>query len=266
MMNVANIEYSRYFLVVTDGVKFPSKAMATAVQFARGYNKGLCLLALTENVSEEFAERQIAWSQENKDIEYLYYIAFGDLSDVIRMSERTETPMLFFETGHRDKFRDPMTLFKGLRDLRVPFVIVKMDADVRDFSKIIVPVCYLTEEKEKAPYTSNMGRFLGSEIIVLEAKDYGSKTPANVKAITALYDKFSLNYKVLKAKKDSFKVEKEAAYMADETGAGMVVISTSRDYGLDDIIFGPKELHILRAANTPVMCINPRGDLYVLCW
>ncbi|MDY6373618.1 MAG: hypothetical protein SPK91_04310 [Bacteroidales bacterium] len=266
MMNVNNIEYSRYFLVVTDGVKFPSKAMAAAVQFARGYSKGLCLLALTETVTDEFAEKERLWEAENQDVKFCYYIAFGNLNDVCRMSERTETPMMFFETGHNDKFHDPMTVFKGLRELRIPFVIVKMDADVRDFSKIIVPVCYLTEEKEKAPYTSNMGRFLGSEIVVLEANDYGSKTPANVQAITTLYDKFSLKYTVVKAKKDSFKVEKEAAYMADETGAGMVVISTSRDYGLDDIIFGPKELHVLRAATTPVMCINPRGDLYVLCW
>lgn len=265
-MNLREIEYSRYFLVVTDGIKFPSKAMAAAVQFATGYNKGLCLLALCGSVSEEFTAKEAKWRTSYPDVTYLFHIADGTLDDVCEMSERTETPIMFFETGHRDKFRDPMTLFRGLRDLRIPFIIVKMDADVTDFKKVIVPVCYLVEEKEKAPYTSNMGRFLGSEITILQANDYGSKTPANVNAITTLYDKFNLKYRVEKAKKDSFKVEKEAAYLASEIGAGLVVISTSRDYGLDDIFFGPKELHVLRAATTPVMCINPRGDLYVLCW
>lgn len=265
-MNVREVTYSRYFLVVTDGVKFPSKAIAAALQFAEGYKKGLCLLALTSSVSDEFSQKESEWRASHPDVTYLFHIADGTLDDVCQMSERTETPIMFFETGHRDKFQDPMTVFKGLRDLRIPFVIVKMDADVTDFKKVIVPVCYLVEEKEKAPYTSNMGRFLGSEILVLQANDYGSKTPANVEAITTLYDKFNLKYTVEQARKDSFKVEKEAAYLASERGAGLVVISTSRDYGLDDIFFGPKELHVLRAATTPVMCINPRGDLYVLCW
>ncbi len=265
-MLISEITYSRYFLVVTDGIYFPAKAMKAAVQFARGFQKGLCLLALTNKVSDAFAQKESEWEKDNADVKYQYHIASGTLDEVCIMSERTETPIMFFETGHRDKFNDPMTVFKGLRDLRIPFVIVKMDADVTDFSKVIVPVCYLVEEKEKAPYTSNMGRFLGSELLILQANDYGSKTPKNVEAIKTLYDKFNLKYTIEKAKKDSYKVEKEAAYKASEIGAGMVVISTSRDYGLDDIFFGPKELHVLRAATTPVMCINPRGDLYVLCW
>ena len=67
-------------------------------------------------------------------------------------------------------------------------------------------------------------------------------------------------------KKDSFKVEKEAVEMAMNGEYGMVLITNSRDYGLDDIIFGPKEQHLFKQTTTPLMCINPRGDLYVLCW
>jgi hypothetical protein len=66
--------------------------------------------------------------------------------------------------------------------------------------------------------------------------------------------------------KDSFKVEKEVTLSAIKNGYDMVIISTSRDYGLDDIILGPKEQHIFNATQVPLMCINPRGDLYVLCW
>ena len=44
----------------------------------------------------------------------------------------------------------------------------------------------------------------------------------------------------------------------------LLMISASRDYGLDDILFGPKELKVIKST-VPVMVINPRGDLYALC-
>ena len=134
------------------------------------------------------------------------------------------------------------------------------------FEKILVPVAFLPEEKEKGSYSSNMGRFLGSEIQILQAKDYGTRAQKNVDAITKVYDGFELKYSISKASKDSFKVEKEAVEMAMSGEYGMVLITNSRDYGLDDIIFGPKEQHLFKSTTTPLMCINPRGDLYVLCW
>ena len=34
---------------------------------------------------------------------------------------------------------------------------------------------------------------------------------------------------------------------------------------LDDIIFGPKEQHMVKKSEKPVLLVNPRGDLYALC-
>ena len=48
--------------------------------------------------------------------------------------------------------------------------------------------------------------------------------------------------------------------------ADIAIITASREYGLDDIIFGPKELHIIKKSEIPLMVLNPRGDLYVLCY
>nr|MBP7369599.1 universal stress protein [Paludibacteraceae bacterium] len=67
------------------------------------------------------------------------------------------------------------------------------------------------------------------------------------------------------AQSDSFKIDKEAIEKAVEMGAGLVIISASRDYGLDDILFGPKELHLIRKSPVPLLLVNPRSDLYALC-
>lgn len=264
-MNIRDLTYNRKFLALSDGIHFPAKAAEAALKFAAGFEKSMCLLALSSEESAEYAAEADKFAEKAGEL-CIRICCEGSLQDVCDLSERTETPMIFCELQRKGKYSDAMTFFKAFRELRIPFVLVKEDCERIDFSKVAVPVAYLAEEKEKAPYSSNMGRFLKSEITVFQAKDYGSKTPRNVKAITEFYDKFSLKYTVEQSPYDSSKVEKQTAIAAAERGYGMVLISTSRDYGLDDLIFGPKELHIFRACKTPLMCINPRGDLYVLCW
>ncbi len=264
-MNIRELTYNRRFLVLSDGRHFPVKALEAANMFATGYQKSFCLLALCDNVDADFENLARQYEAAHAD-NFMYSACSGDLQDVCDLAERTETPIIFVETAKNSRFSNIMPVFKAFRSLRIPYVILKSNGKDIDFSKVLVPVAFLPEEKEKAPYSCNMGRFLKSEITVLQAKDYGSKTPANVRSITTFYDKFELPYTVMPAKKDSYKVELEAVKMANEDNYGMVVISTSRDYGLDDIFFGPKELKLYKTSQVPLMCINPRGDLYVLCW
>lgn len=80
-----------------------------------------------------------------------------------------------------------------------------------------------------------------------------------------IFDKFDYTYKVEKAKADSFKLDKESVQKAEVENYGLLILSASRDYGLDDIVFGPKELHLVRKSRVPILLVNPRGDLYTLC-
>ena len=264
-MNLRELNYSRYFLVVSDGIHFPQQALKAAAQFAQGFEKGLCLLVWNDTQTEDFAAH---WEQFSAELScpVISGCYTGTYDDLVDMTERTETPMVFFEVAKKSQINKVMPIFKGLRGLRIPFILLKDTMQVNTFANVAVPVTFLPEEKEKAPYSSNMGRFLQSKLHVIVAKDYGSKAQKNATAITSLYDKFELTYQTETGTKDSFKVEKEATLSAIKNGYDMVIISTSRDYGLDDIILGPKEQHIFNATQVPLMCINPRGDLYVLCW
>ena len=265
-MNIREIEYSRHFLVLAHGDYFPKNAFAAGKIFAQGFQKGLTLLVWESNMSENFKAELEEEKKSLGDIPFICESVDGGFEDIVAMTERTETPMIFIEFSKKRGFYRPMNFFKGFRELRIPFIMLKDTMPLPDFKKILVPVAFLPEEKEKGSYSSNMGRFLGSEIQILQAKDYGTRAKKNVDAITKVYDGFELKYSVEMGKKDSFKVEKEAVEIAMSGEYGMVLITNSRDYGLDDIIFGPKEKHLFNEAATPLMCINPRGDLYVLCW
>ena len=151
------------------------------------------------------------------------------------------------------------------RELRIPYLFFKDEFPVMNLDKVMLPVGFLVEELEKAQFASAFGRFCSSQIFMLLANDYGSKAAANAEKMKLIFDKFSLNYSLEKAKADSFKVEKEAVEKAFREEYGIVIISASREYGLDDLLFGPKELHLVRNSPVPLLIVNPRGDLYTLC-
>ena len=151
------------------------------------------------------------------------------------------------------------------RELRIPYLFYKDSFTGLDLNKVLVPIGFLEEEIEKAQFASAFGRFCNSKIIMLLAKDYGSKAATTAEKMKLLFDKFKLDYTLEKATKDSFKVDVESIQVAEKVKAGMIIISASRDYGLDDILFGPKEYHVIKKSPIPVLLVNPRGDLYALC-
>ena len=157
------------------------------------------------------------------------------------------------------------SLLKDCRELRIPYLFYKDSFPALNLTKVILPVGFLEEELEKAQFAAAFGRFCGSEIKMLLANDYGSKAANNADKMKSLFDKFDFNYTLDKANKDSFKVEAESIEVAQQEGAGLIIVSASRDYGLDDILFGPKEYHVLKKSEIPVLLVNPRGDLYALC-
>jgi len=178
--------------------------------------------------------------------------------------EELEASFLFIQLpgGHAKLIR---SMLNECRELRIPYLFYKDSFAPLSLDKVLLPVGFLEEELEKAQFAAAFGRFCGSEIKMLLANDYGSKAATNAEKMKLLFDKFDFIYTLEKAEKDSFKVEAESILVAEKENAGIIIVSASRDYGLDDILFGPKEYHVVKKSPIPVLLVNPRGDLYALC-
>lgn len=183
------------------------------------------------------------------------------LNDIATVVEELDASLLVVELN---KFTSIQTYLNAFRILRIPYLFVR-DGQQFNLEKIALPISFLIEEKEKGPFAAAFGRFLKSQLIIFQPKDYGSKALQNIDAIKTLFDTFQLNYEVRRASKDSSGIEFEAAKWAATGEAGLVIISASREYGLDDMLFGSKERKIISRVNVPILLINPRGDLYALC-
>jgi len=188
----------------------------------------------------------------------------GGLKDITDICEANEVSFLFLQLTDR-RSKSIQMLLNACRELRIPYLLHKDNFELFDLKRIIMPVSFLEEEVEKAQFASAFGRFCGSEVILLQANDYGSKAARNVERMKELFTKFSFTFSIRKAQKDSFKVDMESVQLAERENYGLVIASASREYGLDDIIFGPKEQHMVKKSVKPVLLVNPRGDLYALC-
>jgi hypothetical protein len=156
-------------------------------------------------------------------------------------------------------------LLNATRNLRIPYMIHKQNQSLTLFEHIFVPITYLEEEVEKAQFAAAFGRFFKSNVQIFVPKDAGSKAQRNCDRIVAFLEKFDISKTIHKGQKDSFGIESEVCALAENQANSLVLLSASREYGLDDIIFGPKELKLIRKTNTPILLINPRADLYALC-
>lgn len=157
------------------------------------------------------------------------------------------------------------------RDERRPYVFVTPTMIVKPLHRLLVPVSMLEEETYKAEICTYIARKTGAHIILLKARDYGSHAQQNVNRIVthikAVSEKIGekISYEVCEARKDSFSLAKEAAERQKDFRYDLLILTASREYGLDDILFGPPERKAIQRALVPVLLVNPRTDLFSLC-
>jgi len=188
----------------------------------------------------------------------------GTVKDITEIAENNEISFLFLQLTENSS-RKIRHFLSACRNLRIPYVLFKDDFNILEMSRVLIPVNYLEEEVEKAQFGAAFGRFCDSTIRLLVAKDYGTKADKNAEKIVEIFSKFNFTFNLGKGTSDSFKIDKEAVAIAKDTNTGLIIISASREYGLDDILFGPKELHLIKQSECPLLLINPRADLYALC-
>ena len=182
------------------------------------------------------------------------------------------------------------------REERRPYVFVTNTMTIKPLRRILVPVSMLEEETYKAEICTYIARKTGAHIILLQANDYGSHAKQNVNRIVTHINKVNerlvnqsvspqdglsekrsvsdsgpsgaagpISYEIVLARKDSFSLIQEAAERQRDFQHDLLILTASRDYGLDDLLFGPPERKAIQRALVPVMLVNPREDLFSLC-
>lgn len=229
----------------------PHTALAYAEMLSKAYNKPISLLIFDENIDGLEA------------LDYPKLHCTSSLSQGVDMAiEQQDAVMLVFENNGRR--RTIQKQLNACRQLRIPYFFVPQNAPILPPRKVAIPMSFLIEEREKATWGRSLHRYFKSQFTILKPNDKGSRAAANVKHVEAFFDKLTIPYTTLQGKKSSFKNDKEVLALLSDW-ADLVIVTASREYGLDDQLLGPKELHIIRKSRLALMILNPRDDLYILC-
>jgi hypothetical protein len=173
--------------------------------------------------------------------------------------------------------RGVQRVLDACREERRPYLITTpLTSNLSPLTSILVPITMLEEEVYKAEICTYLARKTGAHLILLRANDYGSKAIKNTQRIITHIQTIAertgepITYEERIAKGDSFHIHKELPVLSSTLQGGdrgrlLILLTASREYGLDDWLFGPPEQYVIRHSQVPVMLVNPRADLFSLC-
>lgn len=170
------------------------------------------------------------------------------------------------------------TVKKGIsfiRGSRIPVLVVGEALPLpTGYQKVILPVDVDRQAKEKAMWASYFVRFykkqdIKAEILVIHNQHKEEVTQKKVDNNLSFIEKLFMNLEVdytIEPQQASMHIDQESVAYAQREGAGVTLIMMTRFFGLIDLLFGSKESKIIgNSEGIPVLCLNERDDLFVLC-
>jgi nucleotide-binding universal stress UspA family protein len=148
----------------------------------------------------------------------------------------------------------------------VPFIIIQEPPKSKKFKKIVFPIDFKVENKEKNQWVNYLAKHYQSKffLITQDSKDKVFKRRINSNMIFAKKYLTSRNVEFeIHTAPAKRKFWKGTISYAKEINADLILIMTTRDIGIADYAFGANEQNILaNPEGIPVMCVNPSAKLH----
>lgn len=157
-----------------------------------------------------------------------------------------------------------------IKPSRLPVLTVgKVGPADNAFQHVVLPVDIGRQAKEKALWAGYFSRFYQATIHILYCSyaDEGLRQQVadNIAFVEKLYQNLEIQYQLDEVPVHSG-IDAYALEFAPTVGATLTVTMMTRYRTLADILLGVEEKKVVgNPANFPVLCINQRDDLYVLC-
>ncbi len=162
-------------------------------------------------------------------------------------------------------------LLKYIKNFRIPTVVCGKELYTNfDFKNILLSVDSLRPAKEKSLWAGYFSRFYNSTIHIITSnqknKYFSNRLEHSLKFIKKLYSNLDVNYHIHNIDYIETQIDKKSIETIKLYEASIYVINLTKHYTIFDYIFGVQELELFNIAeNIPIMCLNQKDDLYVLC-
>lgn len=268
------MERSEHKILVTWDFSDKSEyALAHAVKLMRQLGTQVELLHVVKKESEtEATEKKLQeiadYSEQTYGVKPLIKVIEGSIFHAIGDYTKEENVRLVVMGTHGIKGMQKFTgswALKVIASSEVPFIVVQDMPKVETYDKIVFPVNFKAENKEKLIWAIYLAKYFNSKILLfkppVDDEYYLTKVNNNLLFAKKHLRHYGVDFELETANKAS-KFEDEMLQYAQDIEAELVLIMTSKGLGLGDYILGASEQYIIaNSAKVPIMCVNPRKNV-----
>lgn len=273
-------------LVPTDFTEVGDNAIAHGIEFSKIFKNKLLLLHVVDaNTKKHFkvSDSELVKATKEKltelknnllethEIEIDIIAKEGNIFETInQIAEEVNARIVVMGTHGKKGIQHIVGSYalKVISQSQVPYVVVQKKPPIKEgYKNIILPMDVSREAKQKVLWAIYLGKLFRSNIHILVAHEtdpfLSRKVKNNLVYTKRQFEKNEVSYEIHISDKSSNTLDKHALKFAKDVNAGLIIIMTTKQYGIDDYIIGPGEQRIITNSDElPVMCVNPR-QLYV---
>ncbi len=218
--------------------------------------------ALQTKMEKYITSDKIVWLSEPYNVQRLHNYA-----------DKTNTIMYVIGVSRKkeETFFNRKRAIRFIKTCRLPVMTVgKTPPTENAWQEVMMPIDIDRQSKEKALWAGYFHRFGGATVHVLHTifKDdfLKQKLAENIAFIDKLYQNLEIKYELHQITPSIDDMDAYSLKYASQINATLTVIMMTKYQTLIDLIAGTKEKGIIgNRYELPVLCINERDDLYVLC-
>lgn len=270
-------------LVYTDFTEVGEKSVQWGVFLAKKFKRKLQLIhVINENTYNYFSQANADFKvketlidfckdiKETHSIDCDYFVDEGCTCTIINSTaERIDAFLVILGAhGKNDpQFLSGAATVKIIRKARIPYFIVQKNTPPPDEKKkIVMPLDYRKETKEKTGWVTYFAKNLESNIELNYFKEPEDSLKKNIKFCTNFFDKYGLSYTKSPLSRNRSSIDKIALKNTDAERTLCMCILTTKEESLITKIFGFLETSIIsNTSGIPILCINPKKNLYIPC-
>ena len=268
-------ETKKLIVVPWDFTHVAENALAHAVKISRMIVNDICLLHIvdpgikTKLWSEKKSALMLISEKATKEhnVPVTYHISKGSIFTAIAEYVNEKEANLVVMGTHGMKGMQKITgswALKVIVKSKVPFIVIQdPPVDQERYHKIVFPVDFRGENKQKIKMAIFMGKYFDSKIHILVGvttdKSLSKKTNINLNYAIKYLIQNNIEYEIHKVPKGNFAVQ--TIDFAQKINADLILIMTTKNITVADYVMGASEQYIIaNSSKIPVCCVNPMAS------
>ena len=256
-------------IAIADPSDYGRSALTYGIKLAEVFQASLTVITNFGFSLEEKREKALLKIEENNiEIRDDYFFP----ERLYSFAEKTNTIMFVIgiDNTNGSGFFNKKRALRFIKPSRLPVMTVgKIALSDNAFQHVMLPIDIERQAKEKALWAGYFSRFYQAKIHILQPiyKDSGLQKQVgdNIAFVEKLYHNLEIDYEINQIEPQN-NIDADSLDYASKVDATLTVITMTKYYTLGDLLAGPRERKIIgNQQEFPVLCINQRDDLFVLC-